>query len=270
MEKQISHEDKLDFYKEFNSTAFQTRLNKIKQQSFITSFTCLNICFTAAIICGLFNPLLFLFAIPGIVAPITTALNGHFKQKLLIESLNLNISYKDYKKMINSEEWSLLGYELCFKDKNITHYAQNSELVVEEKVKNVPRSLNCCIIKDENENLVKKAEKRHKKGTETIVNNSIKEEDFVLTLDLLNNFLKQYNKFTFKEFYPCKIFDINNLYTVILKTPGGVELEFLVSYENFINIDYEIDLSDDWTKYLNLQYNKENDTKKTLYWEFFV
>ena len=152
MKKEITHEEKFEFYKTFNSETFKNKYNQIKYEQNTYSMVSNVILFCSAIGFSFINPVFLMgLAYPTIIVAndIVTKRN---KYKSLIEKINPNISYKDFKKLKRSYEWTLLGYELSAKETHIHHYAENSKLIVEEKVKNNPRSLDSCIIDDESKN----------------------------------------------------------------------------------------------------------------------
>ena len=267
MKNNISHEEKLEFYRSYNSEEFQTKLAKIKNNLFPIGFISLKVFSVAAILFGIFNPWLLFLAVPGVVTPFTVIAIGNHQQKQLIESINPNIKYKDFLQLQNSEEWQLLSYELSAKEMNAKHYFENSNKILEENINNTPRSLDCCIFEENNAqnndketNLVRKTEKRIK--NQKIINKPrsldcciFKDEELTLTNELLCPFVEEYCNHSLEGFLPFEVFGNENIYKVLLKTKNNKILEFLVSYDSFIciNHDFKMDLSKEWQQHLAKQ-----------------
>ena len=169
MKKEVTHDKKLEFYKKYNSKSFQDKLNKTYEKFrkiFISSFF---MGIPTTLVLGLINPWLFFCIIPIFAVPLTSTVIESAQIKKLVLKLDGDITYDDVLAMIESGEWTMLGYELNAKEMNIHHYAKGSELVVEEKAINNPKSLNQCITKENGKqnlhnktNLVEKPKKETK------------------------------------------------------------------------------------------------------------
>jgi len=111
MKKEISHEDKLEFYKKFNDEKFVTYYNNISDKYDKIGLVSLKIFFSIALIGGIIIPWLFLCAIPAFIVPLSTLFLSHHKHKRAINKLSKNITYKDYIEMLESGEWLRLAKE---------------------------------------------------------------------------------------------------------------------------------------------------------------
>lgn len=262
MEKEVSHDKKLEFYKKYNSKSFQDKMNKIYdkfRKIFLSSFF---IGIPITLVLGLINPWLFFSVIPALAVPLTTTAIESAKIRKLVLELDGDITHNDVLVMIESGEWTMLGYELNAKGKNVQHYAKGSELVVEEKAINKPKSSNQCITKENNKqnlhnktNLVKKTEKRHTKQKIENIPRSlncciIKNEEIKLTYSLLSKFAESIDC-SLVEFIPSCDYEENKTHIVKLKNNNKI-ISFEVSGNHFVGLcQYsDTDLTTEWCEYL--------------------
>jgi len=262
MKKEISHEEKLQFYKQYNSDEFQMKLQKITSDLFPIGYLGLKIGFIAAILGGLINLWLLLLVIPGVITQLATVVLSTIKQKKLIETINTNIKYKDFLKLRCSYEWTLLGYELEAKEK-LAKEEEKLQIIEKEKSKNNQKN-----IKNNNntkkkvsknlqneKNLVKETEKRHKNQKNEIKQEKTvyqveKSKEIKLTYSMLSNFAESVGC-SLVEFIPSLDYKESKTYIVKLKNNNKI-INFEVSNNYFIGLyKYaDTDLTAEWREFL--------------------
>lgn len=167
MKKNISHEEKLEFYKDFNKKENLNNFQKLDSFFHPLIYVTYNIVALLAsilIIGGFFLPELFLGLLPTFAAlPVAkTILN--IKKNKLIKSINDKFSYKDYLNMQKTGEWTSFVHEL-----NKTE--QDEKIETLKAVQNIPRHLSCCIFSEEDfkvkndKNLLQKSIEKSKEQT---------------------------------------------------------------------------------------------------------
>ena len=155
MKKDISFEEKLEFYEKFNEKEFNEKYRNIGKISFKIGFISLKVLSAISIIGGIFNPWLFLGMLPAIAIPTACLLVDRYNRKQAIESLTKNITYKDFKEMMETNEFTKIKYEKSAREMKLHHYAKEngSQIIVdEEKIENRPRAVDCCIFNTEEVN----------------------------------------------------------------------------------------------------------------------
>lgn len=155
MKENISFEEKLEFYEKFNEKEFNEKYRNIGKTPFWIGFISLKILTAISVIGGIFNPWLFLGMIPAIAIPSVCMLVDQYNRKSAIESLTKNITYKDFKEMMKTNEFTKIKYEKSAREMKIYHYAKEngSQIIVdEEKIENRPRAVDCCIFNAEEDN----------------------------------------------------------------------------------------------------------------------
>jgi len=262
MKKEITHDEKLKFYKQYTNKEFQEELNKtykVTRPLFIATITALPI---TAIVLGIFNPWMFLGLIPAFTLPFGFSALETYKRNKKIGELNKNFNDGVIYEMMETGEWQKLGYELSAKEMKNHHYVQDVPFFAEEKIVNRPRSLNVCIIKDEDtndNNLVKKAEQRNKNQKHKIVPQS-KEffnfnedsvKDVLFSYSLLNIFCNKFNC-SLVEFSKSVNYDETKEYYIIMKDCKDRKYEFVCTKNYFVGINNysETDLTAEWRAYL--------------------
>lgn len=257
MKKEITHEEKLEFYKNYNSEEFQSQYKNIKHNYNIDGFTSNLILFCSAIALAFINPVFLIGILYPIVISADEFLTIKKKERKLIETINPNITYKDFKKLKHSYEWTLLGYELEVKEK----------LSKEENLKNIEKQKNKHITKIDNTkknvgknssketNLVRKANKRQTK--QKIENKPrslncciINNEEIKLTYSMLSDFAETIGC-SLVEFVPSFDFEQTKTYIVKLKN-NNKTISFEVSNNHFVGLyQYaDTDLTAEWREYL--------------------
>ena len=130
MKKEISHEEKLEFYKKFHENDFNKKFDKVNGNLFKIGFVSLKVLSAIAIVGGLFNPWLFLFIWTAFDILVTCLFIRDVRSNIAIRGLSKNISYKDYRKMINSGEWNQLAHEYNSNintSQNVSQILENNE-----------------------------------------------------------------------------------------------------------------------------------------------
>ena len=114
MKKEISKEEKLEFFKKFHEKEFHEKYREIDKLLYPIGFGCLK-AFSIIGVLGsiILSPWLALCFIPAFITPTVAVLISESKRKKAIESLTENISYGDFKKIHNSDEWKQLAEEHC-------------------------------------------------------------------------------------------------------------------------------------------------------------
>lgn len=223
MKKNISNEEKLEFLEKFNNEEFQNYYKNIDKVLFPIGFVSLKV-FTIFSILGsiMASPWLLLGFIPAFVTPAITTYLAETKRKKAIESLTKNITYKDFKEMIENDELTKLQYEQSAKQMQIHHYAKenNSQIVANL---------------DEN-----------KKSNSKLSNQPIK-----ISYNLLNEFANTI-RCRLLEFSPSTNPDEPNSYHVKLVEGINRFMEFNVTNSHFIGLyNYEdLDLTAEWRNFL--------------------
>lgn len=152
MNKNISFEEKLEFYEKFNEKEFNEKFRKIGKVPFWIGFISLKVLTLGSVIGGIFNPVLFLGMIPAVAIPSICMFVDYCNRKAAIESLTKNVTYKDYKEMMKTDEFVKIKYEKSARQMKINHYAKESDsqiIVNKEKLENRPRAVEACIFKAE-------------------------------------------------------------------------------------------------------------------------
>lgn len=108
MKKEITQEEKIQFYKFFNEEETQKELLKIDEDTFKISFFSSMIGFGIAILSIAFSSWLFFLVLPIFAVTSTALAKRHTRKKELIENLTENITYRDYKK-IRKYDWLKLA-----------------------------------------------------------------------------------------------------------------------------------------------------------------
>ena len=262
MNKNITRQEKLEFYKQYNSEEFQKRFkncDKIYRILFFSSLPALTI---ASIILGCFNPWLFFCLVPALTVPFGFSALETSKRNKLIKEINKNFNDSDIYEMIESGEWSELAKEISEFQIKTNHKKPNEEKIADvKKIKNNNRSLNVCIIDEKDaktqpkeKNLLRLTTKRNKnKKVEAFpkaIQKTSAKESIKITYSILSKFAESL-QFSLLEFTPMQE-EINTNY-VKLKTRTGKIMEFEVSSSYFIGLyKYEdVDLTAEWRNYLS-------------------
>lgn len=112
MKKEISHEEKIEFYHKYNDKEFQKSLQTTEDKYAKVGFILLEIFLTLSVIGGFLTLWLWLSIIPAITCPLTTMAISHNKNKKRIDALTKNMTYKTFVKMFDNGEWENIVKEL--------------------------------------------------------------------------------------------------------------------------------------------------------------
>ena len=218
MKKEITHQDKLNFYKKFHSEDFIKLYQSLEQRSAGYGFMLTRVLSTAAFIAGFFIPWFFLVLLATDLPILVHDINRHKKRKLLIESLVEGITYRDFVEMTENGEWQQLGAELAATDLPSMHLVENKNLV---------------------------------KADEPKLKNEILEENSPSAqfIENIQEFVT-INNGTFLEYYTYDGFSETNETFIVIKTHNGKVLEFVVTPEHFICVFEELDYSSEWKDFL--------------------
>jgi len=125
MKKRISHKEKLEFYKKFNSTEFNDKLDKMTGELVVKGIVSFLVLSGISLFFGLAtNPLYFLGLIPSVANCFIFGWFNKLFQKREISKLTPNIDYKDFKEMQESGEWYKLANEIHGFDENSSYLKQ--------------------------------------------------------------------------------------------------------------------------------------------------
>jgi len=110
--KNISKQDKIDFYLQFTDKDFQKKLHQIDEKYFKIGLNSIRI-MLAVIFFGLFlTPWIVFAAIPGLIIPIAMIKISNKKFKKEVNKLNKNITYEMLVEMKKSGEWMKISREV--------------------------------------------------------------------------------------------------------------------------------------------------------------
>ena len=235
MKKDISHEEKLKFVEKFNDEKFQEYYKTIDKVLFPVGFISLKVFSIIAILGGIFiSPWFLLGFIHAFATPAITTYLAEIKRKEAIESLTKNITYKDFKEMLATDEFTKLQYEQSAKQMELHHYA-----------------------KENNSQIVANIDE-HKKSNSKLSSQPIK-----INYNLLSKFAESIGC-SLVEFAPSTNPDEPNSYHVKLVEGRNRFMEFNVTNSYFIGLyNYEdLDLTAEWRNFLNNK-NEFNSTNNT-------
>ena len=222
MKKEISHQDKLSFYKKFHSEDFIKLYQSLEQRSAGYGFMISRVISMGAFIAGFFFPWFFLIFM-AVDAPIMIGeINRHKKKKQLIESLVEGITYKDFVEMTENGEWAKLGIECSALNSPSIHYINQS-----------------------NSNLI----------AETETSNETETEPSAQFIKNISEFVK-INGGQLIEYYTYNGYSETKETYITLRTHNGKILEFVVTPTDFVCIFEELNYSEEWKDFL---YSKLND-----------
>ena len=156
MENNITHQEKLDFYKKYYSKDIQTKIHKydkIFKSLIVSTFVGLP---TIAIIAGFFIPWCFLGLLPAVAIPLTILSIDAKKYEKILQSINPNITSNDMYEMLETGEWKRLGQEISFETMKNNHYVKEKSYIVEEPKKQENKGLISKAVENnmENDNLL--------------------------------------------------------------------------------------------------------------------
>ena len=218
MKKEITHQDKLSFYKKFHSEDFIKLYQSLEQRSAGYGFMLTRVISLFAFVCGCFVPWFFLVLIPTELPAIVKEIQNYKQRKKLIESLVEGITYSDFIEMTQNGEWIELGIECSALDSPSVHYIENcnSQIVADIEYK-----------------------------TETTNRN----EPSAAFIENIKNFVETHNG-KFLDYYTYDSYHETNEIFIAVKTHNGKILEFVVTPNDFVCIFEELDYSSDWKDYL--------------------
>ncbi len=231
MKNEITHEEKLDFYKKFTENKLQSKLDSISTQTARIGIHSTAISLMISCACGIINPWLFFLLIPSSFLPIIFLKVSSFLQNKEIQKLNKNFTIKTLEDMKKTTEWYLLGREANAQQLKFQNSNENSQKKYNKRnVKNVSNNQNI--------------KKKHK------INNNI-----FITYSLLRDFATSINC-SLIEFSPLPNYKQNDSYYVVLGR-NNYHYEFEVSNRSFQGI-YEadgVDFTETWLDFLETQNN---------------
>ena len=217
MKKEISHQDKLNFYKKFHSESFIKLYQSLEQRSAGYGFMLTRVVSMGAFVAGFFFPWFFLVFLSVETPIMINEINRHKKKKKLIESLVEGITYNDFVEMTENGEWQQLGMELSALEMPKLHYIEDSSSYTVADVEQKPET-----------NLTEPS-------AEFIAN--------------VNEFVKIHNG-SLLEYYTYDGFSETNETYITVRTHNGRILEFVVTPYDFVCIFEELNYSSQWQDFL--------------------
>ena len=110
--KEISHEEKIEFYHKYNDEKFLATLRQTEDKCSKIGFRFLQIFFILAFVGGIFSLWLCLFMVPAMVVPMIMLGISYKINKKRIDNLTPNMTYKEFMKMFDNGEWKQIVQEL--------------------------------------------------------------------------------------------------------------------------------------------------------------
>ena len=130
--KNVSKQDKINFYKQITSAEFQHKIQAIEDKYYKIGSYSIKI-FLALIIIGCFiTPWIAFAGIPAFTIPIVTIHLSNKKIKQEVEGINSLFSYEDLINMKTSGEWALIAKEI-YSPKVSTEQNNNSKIFSNNK-----------------------------------------------------------------------------------------------------------------------------------------
>ena len=112
-EKEISHEEKIEFYHKYNDEKFLKSLKDTEDKYAKIGFRFLQIFMILALVGGIFSLWLCLFMIPAIVVPFSMMIVSYRINKKRIDNLTPNMTLKKFMEMFDNGEWKEIVTELA-------------------------------------------------------------------------------------------------------------------------------------------------------------
>ena len=112
MKKEISHKEKLEFYKKYNSEEFIKELKRDEDKYNKIGFNGLMILLLISVIGTFFCLWFAMLMLPCIDFPFCTMAVSFKSYKKKVDNLTPNITYKDFMKMYKNGEWQQLAKEV--------------------------------------------------------------------------------------------------------------------------------------------------------------
>ena len=142
--KQISKDEKIEFYKKYTNKEFQRNLEKAQERHHKIGLLAIKVFFIIGIVGMFISPWAAFAYLPGFIVPLITIHLSNLKQKKAVESLSENISYEDFMQMVESGEWQQLAHELAEKAKTTNSFVEATQEI------SLENSNKCDIIHREN------------------------------------------------------------------------------------------------------------------------
>ena len=105
VKKQISNEEKLEFYKKYTDKEFLLELDKMQDKYFKIGHTAIKIFFSIGVIGMFFTPWIIFAFLPGFVIPIVCIHLSNKKHQEAVEKLTENITFDYFLEMVETGEW---------------------------------------------------------------------------------------------------------------------------------------------------------------------